>query len=182
MGDIWAVPFIEEGRPLLKPGEGVAAVYRTACPNYFHTMKIALLRGRDFSAQDTANSPDVVILNEELARKHWLGRDPIGHRISLDDRNENRHCQCAQTELAVRQALGAGRGAIARQMLVEGVVLASGGAVVGIALAWASLRLINTYTTAIVREVDPIRLDGTMFAVTLLVTCAVAGLIALPGC
>ncbi|MEO6568732.1 MAG: ABC transporter permease [Opitutaceae bacterium] len=84
-----------------------------------------------------------------------------------------------QAELALRQALGAGRGAIARQMLVEGVLLAGGGAVLGLALAWASLRLINTYTTSIVREVDPIRLDGTILSVTLLVTCAVAGLIAL---
>lgn len=84
-----------------------------------------------------------------------------------------------QTELAVRQALGAGRGALARQMLIEGVLLAGGGAGAGLAMAWGSLRLINTYTTAIVREVDPIRLDGAMLGVTLAATLAVAGFIAL---
>ena len=84
-----------------------------------------------------------------------------------------------QSDLAVRQALGAGRGALARQMLVEGLLLAGLGAAVGLALAWTSLRLINTYTTAIIREVDPIRLDGTILGVTLMVTLMVAGFIAL---
>ncbi len=84
-----------------------------------------------------------------------------------------------QTELAVRQALGAGRGALARQMLVEGLVLAGGGAAIGLGLAWASLRLINTYTTAIIREVDPVRLDGAILGMTLAVALVVAGFIAL---
>lgn len=84
-----------------------------------------------------------------------------------------------QGEFAVRQALGAGRGALARQMLVDGLVLAGSGSALGLALAWASLRVINTYTTAIVREVEPIRLDGTILAVTLGTTGVVALLIAL---
>jgi putative ABC transport system permease protein len=84
-----------------------------------------------------------------------------------------------QTEQAVRQALGAGRAALARQLLVEGAVLAGSGAVIGLGLAWTSLRLINTYTTAIIREVDPIRLDGTILGVTLAVTLVIAGVIAL---
>lgn len=84
-----------------------------------------------------------------------------------------------QTELAVRQALGAGRGALARQLLAEGLLLAGGGAALGLGLTWASLRFVNTYTTAIVREVQPIALDGTLLGTTLLVTLAVAGVIAL---
>lgn len=84
-----------------------------------------------------------------------------------------------QGELAVRQALGAGRGALARQMIVEGLLLAGMGAALGLGLCWASLRLINTYTTVIVREVQPIAIDGTVLGVTLLVTLIVALLIAL---
>ena len=84
-----------------------------------------------------------------------------------------------QAELAVRQALGAGRGTIARQLLVEALVLAGTGAVIGLALTWASLRVINTYTTAIVREVQPITLDRMVLGATVLTALLVAGLIAL---
>lgn len=83
-----------------------------------------------------------------------------------------------QGELAVRQALGAGRGTLARQLMVEGVLLAGSGAAIGLALAWSSLRLINTYTTAIIREVEPIALDSAVLGVTLITTLVVALLIA----
>jgi len=53
----------------------------SASPGYFRTLKIPLLRGRDFSATDTANSADVVIANDAAAREYWPGQDAIGNRI-----------------------------------------------------------------------------------------------------
>lgn len=84
-----------------------------------------------------------------------------------------------QTELAVRQALGGGRVALARQLLVEGVLLAVSGAALGLALTWTSLRVINTYTTSIVREVQPVGLDASILTSTLLISLAVALMIGL---
>jgi predicted permease len=83
-----------------------------------------------------------------------------------------------QGELAIRQALGAGRAALARQMLVEALVLTASGALLGLALCWASLRLINTYTTTIVREVEPIAIDRAVLLSALAITVVVAGVIA----
>jgi predicted permease len=84
-----------------------------------------------------------------------------------------------QAELAVRQALGAGRAALARQLLTEGFLLTAAGAAVGLGLAWASLSVINNYTTAIIREVQPVAPDGTVLGLTLLVALVVALMIGL---
>ena len=77
--------FNVEGRPPYRPGEELAADYTTAGPNYFRTMNITLLRGRDFSDQDTANSPHVMVVSNAFVRKFFPGEDPIGRRILLDD-------------------------------------------------------------------------------------------------
>ena len=47
-------------------------------PGYFQTVGVPMLRGRDFSESDNANSPKVVIVNEALARAMWPNEDPIG--------------------------------------------------------------------------------------------------------
>lgn len=87
-GDQWACPFTIEGRPLPKAGERSAVIYRVTRVGYFETMKISLSRGRDFSAEDAVDAPGVVMINEQLARKYWSEKDPVGQRVSLDDPNE----------------------------------------------------------------------------------------------
>ena len=44
-------------------------------------MRIALLRGRDFTAADDETAPGVVIVDEQLAEHFWPGRDPVGRRM-----------------------------------------------------------------------------------------------------
>ncbi|MGH9431154.1 MAG: ABC transporter permease [Terriglobia bacterium] len=53
-------------------------------PSYFQTLQIALIRGRAFTADDTANSNPVAIISQSLARKFWPGQDPIGRQITLN--------------------------------------------------------------------------------------------------
>ncbi|MEJ7710137.1 MAG: ABC transporter permease [Pyrinomonadaceae bacterium] len=53
---------------------------------YFETMGIALLRGRDFAAQDREGSTGVVIINETFTGRYFPGKDPIGRRLSLNRR------------------------------------------------------------------------------------------------
>lgn len=49
--------------------------------DYFATMGIPLLRGRDFEAGDRRTAPSVVVVNEALARAFWPGADPLGKRL-----------------------------------------------------------------------------------------------------
>jgi putative ABC transport system permease protein len=47
-------------------------------------METPIVRGRAFDSRDTASSPHVVVVNEELAARMWPGRDAIGQRLRLD--------------------------------------------------------------------------------------------------
>ena len=51
--------------------------------DYFRTMGIALLRGRDFSTADADSAPPVAIVNAQFARLHFPGKDAVGRRVSL---------------------------------------------------------------------------------------------------
>lgn len=82
-GDLWNFRFVVEGRPAPEPSQTPSAAFRVAFPRYFETMKIPLVRGRDFTARDDARSTPVVIVNETMARRYWPNEDPIGNRIRL---------------------------------------------------------------------------------------------------
>jgi len=55
--------------------------------DYFRTMETRLLQGRDFTAQDVAQSPPVAIVNEAFARRFWPGENPIGKRFNFTTGN-----------------------------------------------------------------------------------------------
>jgi putative ABC transport system permease protein len=51
--------------------------------DYFQTLGIPLVAGREFASADNAAAPPVVIINRTLASLYWPGADPVGQRISL---------------------------------------------------------------------------------------------------
>ncbi|MGO9258092.1 MAG: ABC transporter permease [Bryobacteraceae bacterium] len=55
-------------------------------PDYFRTMGIRLLDGRDFSYQDDLSAPEVAIVSQSVAREVWPGQNAIGKRVSMQDR------------------------------------------------------------------------------------------------
>ncbi len=65
------------------PENRLAAQYLAVTENYFNTMGIRIVRGRDFSAADQPDSPWVVLVNETLAQQQWPNADPIGQRLTL---------------------------------------------------------------------------------------------------
>jgi predicted permease len=62
----------------------------TACrmvtADYFTTLRVPILRGRNFGADDRAGSEPVVIINQALADKFFPGEDPIGQIVDEEDR------------------------------------------------------------------------------------------------
>jgi putative ABC transport system permease protein len=50
-------------------------------PDYFETLQIPLLAGRDFDSRDRPDTPKVVIVNEAFAREFLEGKNPVGHRF-----------------------------------------------------------------------------------------------------
>jgi len=63
------------------------AQIRWITPKLFETLGIAVVQGRDFSAQDRNPAPRVVIINEALARRSFPGENAIGKRIVVGGTN-----------------------------------------------------------------------------------------------
>jgi putative ABC transport system permease protein len=55
----------------------------TVGPNYFQTLGIPFLRGRDFTAEERAGSPKVVIINETMAHRFFANEEPLGRRVRV---------------------------------------------------------------------------------------------------
>jgi putative ABC transport system permease protein len=72
-----------EGYPALPPGQAPTVNNNVVTPDYFGTMGIPLLLGRDFNDADTGDSMSVTIIDERLAREYWPNESPIGKRITL---------------------------------------------------------------------------------------------------
>jgi predicted permease len=70
-----------DGRPEGKPGDRPQAEFHDITGDYFNTLEIPLLAGRDFVRTDTPQGPRVAIINEALARTAFAGTSPIGQRI-----------------------------------------------------------------------------------------------------
>jgi putative ABC transport system permease protein len=54
--------------------------------DYFKTLEIPMLAGRDFASTDTPEQPRVTIINQTMARIAFPGESPIGHRIRVNNR------------------------------------------------------------------------------------------------
>jgi len=82
------ISFQIEGRPPYKPGEEAIADYTVAGNDYFRTMNIGVRRGRVFTNQDTANSPQTLVVSDAFVKRYFPNEDPIGRRIVFDGDDE----------------------------------------------------------------------------------------------
>jgi putative ABC transport system permease protein len=75
------VDFQAEGHPTTEADRPVEHV-TIVTPNFFNTLRIPILRGRDFTAQDSSTAPRVVIVSESFAHKYFPAEDVIGKHIT----------------------------------------------------------------------------------------------------
>jgi predicted permease len=89
-----AVPFgnnqpsrevIPDGYQAPKGQESVTLFYDVVDEHYFDTMKVGIVSGRAFNADDKADSTPVAIVNQEFAARFWPGQDAIGKRFRMDN-------------------------------------------------------------------------------------------------
>jgi macrolide transport system ATP-binding/permease protein len=68
------------------PEEQPAIDYNQVSPDYFATLGIPLLSGREFARADDENAPLVAIVNQTMAARYWRDQDPIDRRLQVKGR------------------------------------------------------------------------------------------------
>lgn len=77
----WKFPFSIPGQPDPEPGREPAMDVEAISSDYFQTLQIPLLQGRDFDSRDRAGTQNVIIVNKALAQTFFPGQSPIGKQI-----------------------------------------------------------------------------------------------------
>jgi predicted permease len=90
-------PVEQEGAASTTDVARPAAGYNTIGTHYFSTLRLPIVRGREFTEHDSASSPRVVIVNETLAATLWPGQDAIGKNLKT---------YCASTTASTWQVVG----------------------------------------------------------------------------
>jgi putative ABC transport system permease protein len=88
-GSDMVLAFEVDGRPPLPPDATQSTNYYSVSADYFKAMGIPLRRGRVFTDRDTKDSPRVAVINETMAQKVFPNENPMGKRITFDNREKN---------------------------------------------------------------------------------------------
>src|SRR5262245_14171231 len=72
------------------PSSGNVIDQLTVSPDFFDTMGIPLIVGRNFTRRDDQDSPQVVLINQTAARKFFPNENPIGQRVGTSPEASSR--------------------------------------------------------------------------------------------
>jgi putative ABC transport system permease protein len=77
-------PFTIAGGAIRPPGQSSGdSDYLIVSPDYFQTMEIPVLKGRQIEQSDSEHSPGVVVINQAMAHQYFPNENPIGKRIVI---------------------------------------------------------------------------------------------------
>jgi macrolide transport system ATP-binding/permease protein len=78
-----STPIAVDGYEPTVTGESTDELYNEVSPQYFATMGIPFISGREFTRADDENAPRVAIVNQTMVARYWRGRNPIGQRLQV---------------------------------------------------------------------------------------------------
>jgi len=83
-GDNWGECVIQQGHPAPRPGDKCGSTWDRVSTHFLESVGVPIVRGRGFSEQDTATSPQVVVVNQTFAKQFFPNQDPVGQHFGID--------------------------------------------------------------------------------------------------
>jgi predicted permease len=83
-GDNWGECVIQQGHPAPHPGDKCGSTWDRVSNGFLDAVGVPILRGREFTRQDTATSPQVVLVNQTFAKRFFPNQNPIGQHFGID--------------------------------------------------------------------------------------------------
>jgi putative ABC transport system permease protein len=81
-----------DGQPDSELGRRPALTWQMVSADYFRTMQVPLLQGRDFDARDTIDRGSVIIIDNALAQRYFPGQNALGKGMTVQSWDGPRHC------------------------------------------------------------------------------------------
>jgi len=78
-----STPIAVDGYEPPANGQSTDELYNEVSPEYFATMGIPLVSGREFTRADDENAPRVAIVNQTMVARYWRGQNPVGQRLQV---------------------------------------------------------------------------------------------------
>ena len=83
-GDNWSDWVVQQGHPAPGPNSSCDSTWDRVSTHFLDAIGVPIVRGRDFTAEDTANSPQVAVVNETFARRFFPNQNPVGQHFGID--------------------------------------------------------------------------------------------------
>jgi len=83
-GDNWGECVIQQGHPAPRPGDKCGATWDRVSNGFLDALGVPILQGRGFNKQDTATSPQVVLVNQAFVKRFFPNQNPIGLHFGID--------------------------------------------------------------------------------------------------
>ncbi|HUX68086.1 MAG TPA: ABC transporter permease [Terriglobales bacterium] len=83
-GDNWGECVIPQGGPAPGPNSHCGSTWERVSPGFLDAIGVPIVRGRGFTDQDTATSPQVALVNQTFVQHFFPHQDPIGQHFGID--------------------------------------------------------------------------------------------------